>query len=465
MTAFAQLAAERLAPKRVTVAGYGAVALLLSVNIGSYPLLANGLILLVVLVGVLSFAGRGRVDRIAHYALPLLVSWLLLGWFVGAVPHTVTEGLTWLNDDGRLLVALVPLFFLAIARPRPADIRFFVRMVQWSVWLNLMVFVLALTGLLPRSVGAINGLNYFGLASSHHASGLISGASLIILLASRRWQPGPSITAAVVASGVLLIASGSRTTMIGLAAVGVYVVLSRRRFGQAMRFAVLGLVAAALILLVSAKASSTVAALFSPEFQQQSIAAFFSGMDQEQSRVFVNYSSPLPGYLANIVARFFYFGIAVGLWLKSPLLGIGSFRYNDSNLQFFGWDGVADFAVGGVNGANAINGAHNEYLGLLAENGVLGLVFLLYLWIKLFMASRRRPGLPGPLSASVRAMVVFCLVTAFTGYTLSSPALTFVALTWIALVVTCDFSGMTPARPSPGIGAKVSWRGLGTVRT
>ena len=87
------------------------------------------------------------------------------------------------------------------------------------------------------------------------------------------------------------------------------------------------------------------------------------------------------GYISNILGRFFYWGIAIGLWLRSPLVGIGSFRFNDVDMGFSGLMDSSRSPPSGADRSDDLIGAHNQYLGVLVENGLLGLVLLLSIWI------------------------------------------------------------------------------------
>jgi O-antigen ligase len=171
------------------------------------------------------------------------------------------------------------------------------------------------------------------------------------------------------------------------------------------------------------------------------------------------------GYVANILARFWYWGIAVGLFLRSPILGIGSFRYNDINLHYSGIPHVLDLATAGLDNSADLEGAHDQFLGALVETGIVGLALLLMMWILPYRALRRSVNKPKPMIQSGCQMVPFAFATAFTGYTLAAPSLTFVAMTWLAFTVLVEEPDAPPDAASSRRTAppQMKWRQPGRV--
>ena len=76
----------------------------------------------------------------------------------------------------------------------------------------------------------------------------------------------------------------------------------------------------------------------------------------------------------------------------------------------------------------------------------MGLVLLLSIWILPYRDIAARASPPDRLHESGRQMVPYALATALTGYTLVSPALTFVCLTWLALISQCEVENEPPVR-------------------
>ena len=253
---------------------------------------------------------------------------------------------------------------------------------------------------------------------------------------------------------VLILASGSRTSLVGLAGAGIWVFFSRKSFGDALRIAASTVILGIGILFVSSKVSLTAAQLFSSDFQHQAVHTFYVGTQRDESSLYRPLGAPLSGYVANVLSRFWYWGIAIGLWLKNPIFGIGSFRYNDIQISYSGWHGVAEFATSGIDNSKVVEGAHNQFLGILAENGLVGLALFFVVWFGLYRLAARAWTKPRPIRESACQLVTFAFATSLTGNTMNSPALTFVTLTWICLVVAAEMDlqpvvqGQAPRTPS-----------------
>ncbi len=424
----------------LTLTGFGAVALLISVNLSALPLVSLAPIVLVAYLTVLRLLSQNRIAVVGLISLPFLGFMLVSGAFAGSLPTSGAALAAWLTADGRALTAFLPLVFLGSSRVRRADYDVFVRGVVVMVWANLLLYGATLGGVLPKSLITIRKLSFNGLTSSHHAVGLLMGVAMLVLLAElhRGRISQRRLLLTLLAAFIVLIVSGSRTAMVGLLSVGLYQLVRHRKASEILRvFAVL-VVGVGVVLVFSAKELDTVSSLFSPDFQRQAAEAFWRGMDQPEAQT---YNAGLgEGYLANIIIRFFYFGIAIGFFVASPLVGIGAFRYTDSNLTFSGTDGLVYVATSGTPEGAELIGAHNQFLGVLAEGGLLGIALFMLIWVHLFRAGRRvGDARHGQL---VRNIVVFSLATGLTGYTMTSPALTFIALTAVGLLLRVQDSAV-----------------------
>ena len=423
---------RRTAKERAGLAGWIGVDLLVSAELSGRSLIANGLI---GIAAVVALANISRIRRLSLVTLPYLIYMIAFAVVVNSLPTTGHELYAWLNDNGRIVIAVLPLVVLGTLTVRWADMRLFIRALQVFVWVDVLLYMAALAHVQPIH-GVLRKGNFFGLTSSHHAAGYFASATVLILFAARR-TPQLCIRPALItilASGGLIIASGSRTSLIGLAGVAVWSLLSKRRasdVGKALAGSVAG---AGALLALGSRFSNTVATFFSATFRQQAWNVFKAGLAQHESAHYTPIYGTAAGYIANILARFFYWGTAIGLFVRSPVLGIGSFRFNSINLQFTGVPYIADFATSGVDNSAQLAGAHDQYLETLVDNGIVGLVLLLMIWIVPYRALRRSPGKPQALIQSGSQMVPFAFATAFTGLTLAAPSLTFVALTWLTFV-------------------------------
>jgi O-antigen ligase len=455
----------RLARKpRAGLAGWIGVDLLLSAELSGRATIANGLIGIAALVALANLA---RIRRTSLFVLPYVAYVILLALAVGSMPTTPHEIFTWLNGDGRIVIAVLPFVALGTLRITWADLQLFVKAIRVIVWADVLLYLAALAGVGPIHRIVLHRANFFGLTSSHHAAGYFASAAVLILWSARRTPIlgiRPSLITVAAAAG-LIVASGSRTSLIGLAGVAVWSLLSKRKASDILRVLALTIAGAAALLALGSRFSDTVSTFFSSSFRQQSIDTFKAGLQQHESVHYAPLFGSNAGYVANILARFWYWGIAVGLFLRSPILGIGSFRYNDINLHFSGIPHVLDFATSGLDNSADLEGAHDQFLGALVETGIVGLALLLMMWILPYRALRRSVNKPKPMIQSGCQMVPFAFATAFTGYTLAAPSLTFVAMTWLAFTVLVDEpeavpDAVTVRRPVP---PQKKWRRRGRV--
>ena len=430
----ARAARDRTNRNRAGLAGWVGVDLLLSAELSGRSKIANGLI---AIAAVVAIANLARIRRTSLFVLPYVLYVLLLAVAVGSLPTTRHELYTWLNADGRIFIAVIPFVALGTLQIRWADLRLFVRAIRVIVWADALLYLAAKAGVGPIHRIVLHKSNFFGLTSSHHAAGYFASAALLIMWGARKTPKlgvRPGWLTFIAAAG-LLIASGSRTSLIGLVGVAVWALVAKRRASDIFKFVGAIIVGGAVVLAIGSRFSNTISTFFSSDFQQQAIGTFRAGLKQHESVHYVPLYGTNAGYVANILARFWYWGIAISLFLRSPVLGIGSFRYNDINLHFSGIPHVSDFATSGVDNSASLEGAHDQYFGALVETGVVGLALLLMMWILPYRTLRRSANKPRPIVVSGCQMVPFAFATAFTGLTLAAPSLTFVAMTWLAFTV------------------------------
>lgn len=427
-------ARERANRQRAGLAGWVAVDLLLSAELSGRSKIANGLIAVATVVAIANLA---RIRKTSLFVLPYVLYVFLLAVAVNSLPTSAHGLYVLLNADGRIFIAVLPLIVLGTLQVKWADLRLFVLAIRAIVWADVLLYVAAKAGVGPIHRIVLHKSNFFGLTSSHHAAGYFASAALLIMWGARQTpklgvRPG---WFSLLGAGGLIIASGSRTSLIGLLGVAIWALLAKRRASEIFKFLGAVLVAAVVVLAIGSRFSNTLSTFFSADFQQQAVGTFEAGLKQHES---VHYT-PLYGtnasYVANILARFWYWGIAISMFLRSPILGIGSFRYNSIDLHYVGIPHIVDFATSGLDNSANLVGAHDQYFGTLVETGVVGLALLLMMWIVPYRQLRRSAHKPRPIVQSGCQMVPFAFATAFTGLTLAAPSLTFIALTWLALTV------------------------------
>ena len=423
------------------VAGWLASGFVVAVAFSYFEMFSLAMIALLTLVGVANVCFTLHIHRYALLAAEFVVFVFLIGALVGSIPDSLGNLPRWISRDGRVVVALLPLILLGTTRSRLPDLTMTVRTLEVVVVANVPVFIAGLFGVPIIDEIAFARFTFSGLTSSHHAAGMVFAAAAMIFAAARR-SPDLDIRppiSLIVGALVLAVGSGSRTAVVGLVVAALWLAFERKRLTEILRVTSALAVLGGLALVFSDKLAGTVAGFLSPDLWGAAWQQFTVGMGSTESVHYAGGSAGAgEGYISNILGRFFYWGIATGLWLRSPLVGIGSFRFNDVDLSYTGVNGLVQVATSGVDRSDDLIGAHSQYLGVLVENGLLGLVLLLSIWILPYRRIAKRIWPSGRLRESGRQMVPFALATALTGYTLVSPALTFVCLSWLTLVCLCD---------------------------
>ena len=151
----------------------------------------------------------------------------------------------------------------------------------------------------------------------------------------------------------------------------------------------------------------------------------------------------IEGRQHNILERVLYQKYALRRFLQSPFLGIGLGRFNDHDLEMSGIEGLTYFAVGGkkILGGHGqlLAGAHNSYIQLAADVGLLGLGLMLWLWASLYFRLKRAAELfaedPKIRSFFIacQGLVLFVFVGGMVEHTMAAPALCLPVLTIVGV--------------------------------
>jgi len=379
-----------------------------------FPAIAVAIVSIVILV--VRLAVLRRIARIGWAAIVYLMSLTAYGILVGAAPP-LGELKAFLSFEGRIYIAFLPLLIFATTKVSRSDYRMLQWLMRGCVVAGAGLLVLWMVGL--RSLLGTGG-NFAGLTSSHHASGFLFGvAGLVLLVPSLDDRRRIDVVLGIVALGIV-VASGSRTAMVGLLLAGIYLIASSpSRRNQTRTIAVIA-VGLAVTALLSGRAVSTVRYLGSSEFLQDASAQFSQPESPETGKAITIDAAP-GAELANILIRFGVWRSSLDEIAKSPLLGIGPWRLNDIDRREEGIPGILVLAVDGeqVNGSGF--GSHNLVLQTAAEMGVVGLALLAAPWVLIARRVRR----PGMITRTTLALIAFCIGTLFTSNAMISPALCF----------------------------------------
>ena len=276
-----------------------------------------------------------------------------------------------LRFDGALLIAYLPLLFVADLRLEPQFIR-------WSVGLFLTCMSLvALLGLsefvdstltplglplLPEPLQLIHNSSltsdiFHGLFRAHNAAGAIYAMAALLAFSLLVHGKSPSLiswpTFWLAANLIGLMLTQSRTAYVSFFATALLMFFRRR---ESLRIALKYGFLILLPLLCLLLSQPTV-----------------SHRTEEVSDL----EDP------NIVMRFLYYQRALDDFAQSPIIGTGFGRYNDQLKIYWGVPHIVYFATGG-SVVNDDKHAHNSYLHFLAEGGIVGLGLMLSVWIATF---------------------------------------------------------------------------------
>jgi O-antigen ligase len=141
----------------------------------------------------------------------------------------------------------------------------------------------------------------------------------------------------------------------------------------------------------------------------------------------------------NVTTRFENYREAARDFVKSPLIGIGLGRYNDTGKTYSGILHFLYIATGGEV-VNADIQAHDSYLQFLAEGGVVGLFLMLAVWVATYRWAghlRRRfeeASNAAALCESVQAAVLMAFFSSLTGSTMVMASTPLVVFTIVGLL-------------------------------
>lgn len=378
--------------------------------------------LLVLMVGSALFAMRvGRTMRIdRHAAAFALLLFYVFGWGLvtgGFHPASLAKP-GFYGGEGRILIAYLPIFLIFAAPPSLFTANTIHRIFRVLYVLSLSAAVLAAGGLMNVMFG------------SHHAAGYASGSLLIVFVClyseeRKKWQ-----LFGVAVALIMLMFANSRTTMVGLALA--FLLYYRSRILGPRIFLGVGVVLTGGLYIwsvVSPFSFDRFMVLLDPALwdaigDQFSLAtATENPTSQNVDRV---------GSYYNILTRIILWGKAILLFEQSPILGIGSFRFNDPNLSLYS---VFPGLSVGISDERSLSvaTAHNSYFHILAEGGVVGIGIYLMPWIMILRTLQRRSK-DGSIERMMAKMgsisILFMMFGALTGHLLASPSMTL----WVLLV-------------------------------
>jgi O-antigen ligase len=435
--------------------------LILGLMVGIFAFRFPGIVLFFLgssVVVFLVFSLRRPIPTVGWLILANYAFWVLSGLISGGIDvGTLTRPEFW-RGEGRSFFFYLPLLALSMLRVNRRELVFAVRVVQWLAVLGCL---LCLVWLLGRGhvfqaeedpmTGERNTSLYFvGLLTSHTGAGTFwAGLSAFLLAFS--WRMRIRLTQVLAMAAVCLtLATGGRAATLGLlAAIGWLLIRGEIFQRRSLMIALLslpiplagGLFVASRVpeighrmgeLVSQRSAASVVAAAREPTLENAS-GYFYSGANLEHH---------------NLVIRVYLWKYALQLAENSPMIGVGFGRFNDSYPDFRGLRHVIWLMVDGERNLGSgieweghqlmvsTGNAHNSYLHVTAETGLLGLALFLALWRSIWVAFRTE-SLPAcdsdpflcAYANGCQSIVVSLLVAALAGHALCAPTGGILAMT------------------------------------
>jgi O-antigen ligase len=449
----------------------GTRCLLVGLLAGIFALRLKYLVLAALATSGLVFVFLSCVRPLHRVAIVVLINygyWLVSGAITGGLGwSSFTSGEFW-RGEGRCFFYFLPLLAIPLMRMGRNELRFIVKLVALLTLLGALLCGLWLAGaghLFQAEENAETGelvesTYYIGLMTSHTGAGAFWATVTAFLLAYSLRARDRRMQALAVVAALLTLGTGGRAATLGVLGVLLWLVLSgdllKVRTLRIALPAAVPIVAGAWMIgtavpevgermteIVSSRAVSTLIARAEEPTLHEAAGHFYSGADLEHH---------------NLVIRQYLWKYAHYLFMKSPVMGIGFGRFNDPYLQFAGIPHVAEMAVGGEKffGSGirweqqqymtSVGNAHNSYLHMLAETGLVGLALFMFLWLLIYQYCQPwhhgETGASGQFEAAYchgcRAMVVCLLVTALAGHALAAPSggilLTTMVGAWLAYV-------------------------------
>ncbi len=431
----------------------GLRALILGLMVGIFAFRIPAIVLLSLGLSVFVFVHcsfRRPIPTVGWLILANYVFWVLSGLVSGGIGAvTLTRPDFW-RGEGRSFFFYLPLLSLSMLRVDRRDLVFTVRVVQWLV---LAGSLLGLGWLLgwghlfqvdedPMTGERNTALYFVGLLTSHTGAGTFWAGVAAFLLAFSWRMHNKMMQVLALAAVCLTLATGGRAATLGLlAAIGWLLVRGEIFHRRALIIALLSLPVALVAgmfmasrvpeigdrmgeLVSHRSAASVLAAAREPTLENPS-GYFYSGANLEHH---------------NLVIRIYLWKYALRLVQDSPMIGVGFGRFNDSYPDFRGlrhcvWlmvDGERHLGSGieweGPQLMVSTGNAHNSYLHIAAETGLLGLALFMVLWRSIWVACRteRVPACDKDLflcayAIGCQSVVVSLLVAALAGHALCAP--------------------------------------------
>lgn len=377
-----------------------------------------------------------NVDKLTLLILANFAYWVTSGLLTGGL-HLADFGSTlFYQGEGRVFILYAPLLLSGVYRIGRDDLELLFATAKWLAIATAFLFLIWLVAH-PAILSAPTHRHFWGFSTSHHGSGAFAGALATFFVIRGALTKDRRLLILGVLPLFAVAASASRTSMVGLAGAMLWLVLHnafRRRAPVVLAFVA---IVVAFSFYLTPDSWSRVQRLFS----EQTLHAVVETAEVSNWEPGQDKSEEMQGTGEyNALVRVLHWGFSVRRIYDSPLVGIGFTRYNDLGLQYAGVKHVVYMAVGARERQISPATAHNSYLYVMTELGIIGLVAMLEIWWTLYRRFRNAARLEtmlghgrlAALYASCQGLIVFLFAMGFSGHSLGSPALGMTAAVLVA---------------------------------
>lgn len=419
------------------------------------------------------------VPPLLAHALLMIGFWVVYGGLIGALHSTDFVNSDFLAGEGRVFFVYLPFIALMTSPDRflaPYCMRRVLNLgfTLSALYLAMGLALRALGQLPPEWIHQDSGLRM--TFSSHHAIGAFSAMVTLYFFCRvligrtpfvRRWIIDGGF---MVVSACAVLATNSRTAAIAVIIVALLLWLwHSSRYTTPLRrllpYAVVVLLALPFTVLFSApKTVNTFVGHINPNLGAK-IAVLFDPALYQSGRAIIRTVQSGQGRDAteplhhlensnNVLTRVYLWSIAVKQFLDNPILGIGYGRWNDRAHSTQNWSSYtihsefAGHAIGhssadGIVRAVDVGNAHNTYLHILAETGIIGGLIVFGFWLRalrrsavIWRGANQDPiALHEHQAAAAVAGVLFVLIAGLSGHAFAAPATAMLPLFMVGIVV------------------------------
>lgn len=377
------------------------------------------------------YLGYQRFDRLGVLLLANIAYWLISGLLVGALtPFDFLNVKLW-NGDGRIIIGSIPFLMYAVLRVNHFEFQQAIRTMLWMGVAGMVAYIAWAALGISWLAGDAHPDEFHAFLSSHTGAGTFFGClstfTVLYGYERKKW--------AIMILGLLLVgptySSQSREALLGLMIVVAWY-LTIRNFKPRMIFA--GLVVGSLLFVtmpsfMSQKTYERTYGLLSWDFISSMVdqAQRAAKSDWQTGDWNIESESSLEEGDVTTLVRVQLWVYASKRFIASPLFGMGWGRFNDRNTIFI--DASPFLSIAGTGGKKfSPETAHNAFLQIASESGLIGLAMYLSFWGALYLRFQRAAKVLTQIRElkafliAGQGMIVFILACGLTGHSLGSPS-------------------------------------------